>query len=88
VFHGTDGDDWDKQGKQTVAEIEKMMNYVSRIGISIVEHAYVGSKQTEVEQYLKASGILSKHSNLIKLDVMNENADDSTIIQGIKNLIS
>jgi len=88
VFHGTDGDDWDKQGKQTIAEIEKMMNYVSRIGVSIVEHAYVGSKQTEVEKYLKSSGILTKHNNLIKLDVMNENADDSTIIQGIKNLIS
>ncbi len=88
VFHGTDGDDWDKEGKQTIAEIEKMFNYVSRIGISIVEHAYVGSKQTEVEKYLKSSGILNKHSSLIKLDVMNENADDSRIIQGIKRLIS
>ena len=88
VFHGTDGDDWDKQGKQTIAEIEKMLNYVSRIGISIVEHTYVGSKQTEVEKYLKSSNILNKHSDLIKLDVMNENADDSRIIQGIKRLIS
>jgi len=88
VFHGTDGDDWDKEGKQTIAEIEKMLNYVSRIGISIVEHTYVGSKQTEVEKYLKSSGILNKHSSLIKLDVMNENADDSRIIQGIKRLIS
>jgi len=88
VFHGTDGDDWDKEGKQTIAEIEKMLNYVSRIGISIVEHTYVGSKQTEVEKYLKSSGILSKHSSLIKLDVMDENADDSRIIQGIKRLIS
>jgi len=88
VFHGTDGDDWDKEGKQTIAEIEKMLNYVSRIGISIVEHTYVGSKQTEVEKYLKSSDILNKHSSLIKLDVMNENADDSRIIQGIKRLIS
>ena len=88
VFHGTDGDDWDKEGKQTLAEIEKMFNYVSRIGISIVEHTYVGSKQTEVEKYLRSSGILNKHSSLIKLDVMNENADDSRIIQGIKRLIS
>ncbi|MBC8438144.1 MAG: hypothetical protein H8D87_00450, partial [Deltaproteobacteria bacterium] len=69
-------------------EIEKMLNYVSRIGISIVEHTYVGSNQTEVEKYLKLSGILTKQSNLIKLDVMDENADDSRIIQGIKKLIS
>ena len=88
VFHGTDGDDWDKEGKQTIAEIEKMLNYVSRIGVSIVEHSYVGSKQTEVEKYLKSSGILNKYNNLIKLDVMGEDADDSRIIQGIKRLIS
>jgi len=88
VFHGTDGDDWDKEGKQTIAEIEKMLTYVSRIGISIVEHSYVGSKQTEVEKYLKLSGLLNKHTSLLKMDVMDENADDSRIIQGIKNLIS
>ncbi|RLC22365.1 MAG: hypothetical protein DRH93_10140 [Deltaproteobacteria bacterium] len=88
VFHGTDGDDWDKEGKQTIAEIEKMLSYTSRVGISIVEHSYVGSKQTEVEKYLKSSGILTKHKNLIKLDVMGEDADDSRIIQGIKRLIS
>ena len=88
VFHGTDGDDWDKEGKQTIAEIEKMFSYVSRIGISIVEHSYVGSKQTEVEKYLKDSGLLTKQSNLIKMDVMDENADDSRIIEGIKKLIS
>ncbi len=88
VFHGTDGDDWDKEGKDTIAEIEKMINYVSRIGISIVEHSYVGSKQTEVEKYLKSSNVLTKHSSLIKLDIMDENAEDSRIIQGIKKLIS
>jgi uncharacterized sporulation protein YeaH/YhbH (DUF444 family) len=88
VFHGTDGDDWDREGKQTIAELEKMLTYVSRIGISIVEHSYVGSKQTEVEKYLKASDILNRHSSLIKLDVLDENADDSRIIQGIKKLIS
>ncbi len=88
VFHGTDGDDWDKDGKQAIAEIEKMLSYVSRIGVSIVEHSYVGSNQTEVEKYLKSSEILNKHSDLIKLDVMSENADDTRIIQGIKKLIS
>ncbi|MBU1193749.1 MAG: DUF444 family protein [Proteobacteria bacterium] len=88
VFHGTDGDDWDKNGKQTLEEIERMLGYVARIGISIVEHSYVGSNQTEVEKYLKSSGILNKHSSLIKLDVLGENAEDSRIIQGIKQLIS
>ncbi len=88
VFHGTDGDDWDKEGKQTIVEMERMFDYVARIGVSIVEHSYVGAKQTEVEKYLKGSGILTKHNNLIKMDVMKEDADDTRIIQGIKNLIS
>jgi len=88
VFHGTDGDDWDKDGKQTLDEIDRMMSYVARIGISIVEHSYVGGKSTEVEKYLKSSGILTRHKDLIKLDVMGENVDDSRIIQGIKRLIS
>ena len=88
VFHGTDGDDWDKEGKQTIVEIKKILNYASRVGVSVVEHSYVGSKQTEVEKYLKTSGILNKYSNLIKLDVMGEDADDTRIIQGIKRLIS
>ncbi|MCG8614922.1 MAG: DUF444 family protein [Desulfobacterales bacterium] len=88
VFPGTDGDDWDKEGTQTLAEIEKMMRYVARIGITIVEHSYVGAKQTEVEKYLKESGILKKYQDHIKLDIMGEDVDDSRIIQGIKHLIS
>ena len=88
VFHGTDGDDWDKDGASTLEQIEKMVRYAARIGVSIVEHSYVGTGQTEVEKYLKKSGVLEKHKNHIKLDVMDENVDDSRIIQGIKNLIS
>ncbi|MCP4022952.1 MAG: DUF444 family protein [Desulfobacteraceae bacterium] len=88
VFHGTDGDDWDKDGKQTIEEMKRMMRYAARIGITIVEHSYVGSKQTEVEKYMKASGMLEKHSSHIKMDIMREDVDDSRIIQGIKKLIS
>ncbi len=88
VFHGTDGDDWDRDGKQTLEEIEKMMTYVARAGITIVHHSYAANKDTEVARYLKASGVLKRHENLLKLDVMGEDADDTRIIQGIKNLIS
>ena len=88
VFHGTDGDDWDKDGQQTIMELERMMRYVSRIGITIAEHTYVGNKQTEVEKYLRSSGILDRYNHLIKLDIMREGVDDSRIIQGIKTLIS
>ena len=88
VFHGTDGDDWDTDGKDALAELEKMLGYAARIGITIAEHSYSGSKATEVEKYLKASTLLTKHKDLIKMDVISEDADDTRIIQGIKKLIS
>ncbi len=88
VFHGTDGDDWDTDGKDALAELKKMLDYVARIGITIAEHSYSGSKATEVEKYLKASNLLTQKKELIKMDVISEDADDTRIIQGIKKLIS
>ena len=87
IFHGTDGDDWDTQGKEAVAELKKMTAYAARIGITIAKHSYTGKKDTEVEKYIKASGLLEKQKNFIRMDVMAEDAEDSRIIQGIKNLL-
>jgi uncharacterized sporulation protein YeaH/YhbH (DUF444 family) len=89
VFHGTDGDDWDTDGKETIPEIKKMLTYANRIGITIAEHASSNSQNnTEVERYLNKSKLLEEKPSLIKLDVMNENADEQRLIQGIKKLIS
>ncbi len=88
VFHGTDGDDWDTDGKEALGELEKILEYAARVGITIAERAYGGSKQTEVEKYLKASGLLVKKKNRLKMDVLKEDSDDARIIQGIKTLIS
>jgi uncharacterized sporulation protein YeaH/YhbH (DUF444 family) len=88
VFHGTDGDDWDTDGKEAVAELTKMVTYAARVGITIAEHSYAGSTKTEVEKYITASGILEKKNSQIKMDVLKEDADDSRIIQGIRKLIS
>lgn len=88
VFHGTDGDDWDTDGTETVPEIEKMLTYANRVGITIAQRASGASTGTEVEKYLKKSGILEKQSNLIRLDVMQDDADEPRLIEGIKRLIS
>jgi uncharacterized sporulation protein YeaH/YhbH (DUF444 family) len=88
VFHGTDGDDWDSEGKESVPEIEKMMEYSNRIGVTIAENSYGTPGESEVEKYLKGSGLLEKKSDLIRLDVMPENAEEPRIIEGIKKLIS
>lgn len=88
VFHGTDGDDWDTDGREVLPEIEKALTYASRVGVTVAEHAYGSSGNTEVERYLKKSGLLEKKSELLRLDTMGEDAEEPRIIEGIKKLIS
>lgn len=88
VFHGTDGDDWDTDGKDALVELEKMLGYAARVGITIAEHQYARANQTEVAKYIRASGLLEKKSAYFKMDTLKEDADDARIIQGIKQLIS
>jgi uncharacterized protein len=88
VFHGTDGDDWDVEGKETIPEIKKMLNYVSRAGISVIGAPSASLNNTEVERYINKSGFLKDYPKLIRMDVMDVNADEPRLIDGIKKLIS
>jgi hypothetical protein len=88
VFHGTDGDDWDIDGKEAIPAITRMLTYASRVGITIAEHGTSTSGATEVERYLKKSDVLNTKANLIRLDTMNKDADEPRLIEGIKRLIS
>ena len=89
VFHGTDGDDWDANGEETLPELRRMLTYANRVGITIAEHTAYGSRgATEVERYLKGSGLIEEKPELLRMDVMGEDADETRIIDGIKKLIS
>jgi uncharacterized sporulation protein YeaH/YhbH (DUF444 family) len=88
VFHGTDGDDWDTDGKETIPEIDRMLNAVNRVGITIAEHASTTHRNTEVEKYLQKSGLLESKNTLLRLDTLRENDEESRLIEGIKRLIS
>jgi uncharacterized sporulation protein YeaH/YhbH (DUF444 family) len=88
VFHGTDGDDWDTHGNAAIPELEKMLTYANRVGITIVEHSYSSGGRTEVDIYLKKSGLPEDKPNLLRVDVMGEDAQEGRLIEGIKNLIS
>jgi uncharacterized sporulation protein YeaH/YhbH (DUF444 family) len=87
VFHGTDGDDWDTEGKEAIPELEKMLAYTNRIGITIAQHSYASSQNSEVERYLKNSNLLTEKKDFLRLDVMAEDADEPRLIEGIKKLI-
>ncbi len=88
VFYGTDGDDWDTTGKEAIPEITKMLSYVNRLGITVARNSYSGSRDTDLERYLKKSGLLEKRPSEIRMDSMQEDANEGRIIEGIKKLIS
>ena len=86
VFHGTDGDDWDTEGRESIPQLKTMLRYASRVGITIAPHST--SSPTEVERYVKKSGLLEQADALLRLDVMDVDADEARIIEGIRKLIS
>ena len=88
IFHGTDGDDWDTDGKDAVPELKRMLRYANRVGVTIAERSSGTHHTSEVEKYLKNSGLLNDAPELLRLDVLNEDADEARLIEGIKNLIS
>lgn len=88
VFHGTDGDDWDAEGDHALPEVKKMLTYCSRMGVTIARSEYNRGRKSEVEKYLKASGLLKERPELLRLDVLQHDADEARMIAGIKHLIS
>lgn len=87
VFHGTDGDDWDNDGTQTVPELKKILAYSSRVGITIAARGS-GDASTAVEDYIKNARLLEDYPSLMRLDVVSENATEERLIEGIKKLLS
>ena len=88
VFHGTDGDDWDTEGKESIPELEKILEYAARVGITIAQHSHESDEGSEMEKYLEKSELLKKKSDLARMDVIQEDAEESRLIEGIKKLIS
>ena len=88
IFHGTDGDDWDAEGKESLPQLKAMLAYASRVGITIVERGKSGGPPSEVERYIKNSGLLEERPRLMRLDVMQDDAGEPRVIEGIKKLIS
>ena len=88
IFYGTDGDDRDTEGKEALPELIKVLTYSNRVGITIAERSYGANTSSEVEKYIKNSGLLERHPDLLRLDVIREDADEPRLIEGIKKLIS
>ena len=88
VFHGTDGDDWDSDGSKTIPELQKMLAYSNRIGITIAQSAMRGSGDSTLEKYIKNSRLPEDNPKLFRLDAVKEGDSEDRLIEGIKRLIS
>jgi uncharacterized sporulation protein YeaH/YhbH (DUF444 family) len=87
VFYGTDGDDWDSDGKRAIEEMGKILLRVNRMGITVAQNSWT-NKSTTVENYLESSGILKSKQDLIRLDSFAAaDVDEQRLIEGIKKLV-
>ena len=84
IFHGTDGDDSDSTGVNTLKEITKLLPLVNRIGITLISSR---SYETTFEKYLLSSNQYVKNPKLIRMSKIGEDADEQKVIDGIRLLV-
>ncbi len=86
VFHGSDGDDWERDGTTALRQLRKMVGYCSRIGITLTPASM--ENMSTAERYIRDSKILEEHPQEIRLDTIDEEAGDMRLIEGIRRLIT
>lgn len=90
VFQGTDGDDWDDgSGRTAIPEIEKILEYVNRMGVCVLKHPYYGDRKSIYEQYLEKSDLLRRRDvfRVCLMSLVDDVTEDENI-EAIKVLIA
>ena len=91
VFQGTDGDDWDYppgEGREAIPEIEKILGYVNRMGVSVLKHPYYGDRETTFEQYVKKGNFIDRR-DVFRMHIMSSvDVTDDDNIEAVKELIA
>lgn len=90
VFYGTDGDDWDSDGKELKDEIDRLLLKANRLGMTVAKNSWTPEdKTTTVETTINNSGLLKEKPRLIRMDTFSATGvSESRIIEGIKKLVS
>jgi uncharacterized protein len=86
VFQGTDGDDWDVTGEQTVPELGRMLAYCNRMGITITSPAEGAYAAPTAAKYL--GEMADKNPSKLRIDTISEDTGEARLIEGIRRLIS
>jgi hypothetical protein len=90
IFHGTDGDDWEEDGKKAIEAVKRFLPHISRMGITIAKNSWGSEdRQTTVEKYFEESGLLKERHDLVRLDgFAATGVGEERLIEGIKKLTS
>ncbi len=88
VFQGTDGDDGDREGKEAIPEIQKMLGYVNRMGVSVFKTDPEGESKTIFEKYIEKGGFLDQKA-LFRMHLLpNRDVTDEENEEAIKALVA
>lgn len=89
IFYGTDGDDWDEDGKEFVECLTRLLALTNRIGISITKNTWSVNKETNLERHLINSNLLEKKPHLLRAQSLDaDQATENDLIESIKKIIS
>ena len=86
IFQGTDGDDSYDSGKAAIPEIQKILQYVNRMGVCIIRSPYSEDRETVFEQYVKKADFLNQ-KQLFRMYIMPDaNLTEEIIMEAVKVL--
>ncbi len=90
VFQGTDGEDFDRDGQYALPELQKILNYANRVGVTVFKHPYYldQNRKTSFEEYIEKSGILQR-KDVFRMRVMPSfDITEEQNIEALKALIA
>ena len=89
VWQGTDGDDGD-DGRLAVPEIKKILEYVSRMGVTLFKNPYFTTQniKTTFEQYVEKAGIMALRDVFRVHTMSSYNITEEQNIEALKALIA
>lgn len=89
VFYGTDGDDWDTDGKELNDNLIRLFSISARIGFTIAKNSWSINQETTLEKNLKNYQIAKKYPKEFRVDSFDADiVDENRIIESIKVLVS
>lgn len=89
VFQGTDGDDFD-DGRVTLPELEKILQYVNRMGVCLFKSPYFVARnvKTSFEQYIEKGGIINRKDVFRMYILPDNNVTEEEHIKALKAMIA